>query len=104
MIFPNGVKVKADLAKRLEIIPSKESSDRKFVNESFDLFFSDKYIEKQIRNGCAKEQLLTQFRDSNRYETMKGEVFFSSIQKSNFYHRSYALNDPMIMIILYFYP
>lgn len=72
-IFPNGVKLKVDLAKRLEIIPGEESSDRRYINETFDMFFSEKYIKKQMRNGCAKEKLLTQFRETDRYETMRGE-------------------------------
>lgn len=70
------------MAKRLEIIPSEESSDRKFINETFDMFFSEKYIKKQIRNGCTKEQLLPQFRQTERYDTMRGKVFFKRKHKS----------------------
>lgn len=60
----------------LEIIPSEESSDRRYINESFDIFFSEKYIKQQIQIGCATDQLLTQFRGTGQYELMKGECVF----------------------------
>lgn len=66
------MKVSAQLANQLEIISSEESSDRKFINETFSMFFSDKYIQKKIREGFNREKLLAQFRASDRYATMKG--------------------------------
>lgn len=65
--------MKAHLVKQLEIIPNEESSDRKFINESFGIFFSEKYMKQQIQKSSSPEQLLTQFRGSDRYETMKSE-------------------------------
>lgn len=78
-IYPNGVKVLVKAMKQLETIPSTGSGDRLYVNTSFTVFFSDKYIKKRIKK-CKKleisklrEEVLKILRESDRHQTMKGK-------------------------------
>lgn len=89
MIFPNNVEVSVHLMNQLEIISNEEASDRKFINESFGIFFSDKYLHGKIREGTNRENLLTECRKVDRHATMKGLCFlFNSITNASFsYHQ-----------------
>lgn len=71
MIFPNGVKVMAKHLKHLDTISSSQVFDRSFINYSFMIFFSEKYILKQRKKGLARKEILNKFRESNRYDTMR---------------------------------
>lgn len=68
------------MIKQIETIPGTSNSDRLYVNTGFMLFFDDKYINKKIKK-CKKadveptklrEAVLKIVRESNRYQTMKG--------------------------------
>lgn len=72
LIFPNGVKASAKLMRKLETISGREESDRNYVNELILIIFTEKYIKKQVANGLTWYNVLQKFRESNRYETMKG--------------------------------
>lgn len=76
------------MANQVEIIPTGEDFDRKFVNKTFGMFFSDKYIHKKIREGFVREKLLEEFRVSGRYATMKGDStqidYFSQLNSTSF--------------------
>lgn len=71
MVYPNGVKVASKLLKHLQMIPSAHTFDKAFINASFTVFFTDKYIKKQKKNGLDRVAALKKFRDSSRYETMR---------------------------------
>lgn len=61
------------MARQLEMVPQKEASDRNYINTQFFMFFSEKYVRKQVKRGLSRKEVLSKLRDSNRYETMKGE-------------------------------
>lgn len=71
MIYPNGVKVVAKLLKYLETMSSAPTFDKPFINASYTIFFTDKYLKKQKKNGLDRKATLQKFRDSQRYETMR---------------------------------
>lgn len=71
MIYPNGVKVVAKHLKHLKFISSSQLFDRSFINSSFLIFFTEKYILKQKKKGLTRKEVLNKFRESSRYETMK---------------------------------
>lgn len=58
--------------RKLETISGREESDRNYVNELILIIFTEKYIKKQVANGLTWYNVLQKFRESNRYETMKG--------------------------------
>lgn len=77
------------LSKELDTISSDPNYDRTYINTQFFLLFPQKYIKKQAKKGLTREQVLTKFRDSNRYETMKGSFYspkfsFQLIIRNNF--------------------
>lgn len=71
MVYPNGVKVVSKLLKYLEKISSAPTFDKPFINASFTIFFTEKYLKKQQKNGLDRSATLQKFRDSPRYETMR---------------------------------
>lgn len=72
-MYPNGTKISVKLTKQLQVIASTPSFDRPFINALFLMVFTDKYIRKQLKKGLNREDILTKFRDSDRYETMKSK-------------------------------
>lgn len=72
MIYPNGAKVPVKSLRILEMISGDSNIDREYINSQFVAFFPEKYIKKQIKKGRVREEVLSKFRESNRYETMKG--------------------------------
>lgn len=54
------------------MISGDSNIDREYINSQFVAFFPEKYIKKQIKKGRVREEVLSKFRESNRYETMKG--------------------------------
>lgn len=67
------MKVSAYMARHIETVSGDEASDREYINQHFFIVFPEKYIRKQVKKGLRREEILSKFRDSNRYETMKGE-------------------------------
>lgn len=74
MIYPNGVTVSAKSMKKLEKISDDPDSDRAFINTHFFVIFPEKYLEKQLEKGCSREKVLSKFRDSKRYDILKGKI------------------------------
>lgn len=60
-----------DLIKRLDSISGDASFDRLYVNSHYAIMFPEKYIKKQVKKGSGRKEILTKFRDSNRYEIME---------------------------------
>lgn len=79
MIYPNGAKISTKLSKKLETIPGDSSSDRTYMNTQFFVVFSEKYLKKQVKKGLSRKDALSKFRDSNRYEIMKGWLKYKKI-------------------------
>lgn len=71
MIYSNGVKVYTKHLKHLDNMSSAPIFDRSFINSSFLIFFSDRYILKQKKKGMARKAVLIKFRESNRYNIMR---------------------------------
>lgn len=71
MIYPNGAKIPAQKIELLNAIPSDASNDRHFINSAFFVFFSEKRICKQTKNGLGCGEVLEKFRNSNKYELMR---------------------------------
>lgn len=71
MVYPNGVKVASKCLKYLETMSSTPTFDKPFINASFMVFFTDKYLKKQKKKGLDRQATLQKFRDSQRYETMR---------------------------------
>lgn len=72
LVYANGVSVSVKLTKQFETISSDPGSDRSYVNAQFFVFFSEKKIFRRIKKGLSREQVLDEFRQSDRYEIMKG--------------------------------
>lgn len=81
-MYSNGVKIDVKSAKILDTIPRTPSFDRTFVNTSFSMFFTEKYLNKKIKK-CHKNEVddsklrvevLKILRDSERHQTMRGKT------------------------------
>lgn len=72
LMYPNGAKISASASKKLETISGDPNCDRTYVNTQFFVVFSEKYLKKQVKKGLSRKEMLSKFRDSNRYEVMKG--------------------------------
>lgn len=90
------MKISVKAMQCVETIPGCASSDRLYVNSSFRLFFSDKYINKKIKkcskNGTGvstlREGVLKMIRESDRHQTLKGKfqnIFCFRYNHSNFF-------------------
>lgn len=71
VVYPNGVKVASKPLKHLKTILSAPTFDKPFINASFVIFFTEKYIKQQKKHGLDRKATLQKFRDSSRYETMR---------------------------------
>lgn len=71
MIYPNGVNVPAKQMDILDNIPSDSKNDRLFINTAFFIFFTERKIRKQIKNGIVRDAVLEKFRSSSKYGLMK---------------------------------
>lgn len=71
MVYPNGTKIPVQKIELLDAIPSDESNDRLFINSAFFVFFTEKKICKQVKNGLGSAQVLEKFRSSTKYELMR---------------------------------
>lgn len=71
LIFPNGVKISAKMYHLLNAIPTDPSNDRNFINSAFFVFFKEKKVHKQIKNGCDRKEILEYLRDSSKFEIMR---------------------------------
>lgn len=66
--------IDVDLAKQLNSIPSSPSFDRTYINSAFSIMFPEKRLRRQVKKGIARQDILKKFRDSERYQLMKGNV------------------------------
>lgn len=71
------MKICSKLARQLEVVNAEPSSDRLYINTAFFVLFPEKYIKKQVKKGLSREEALKIFRDSARYDTMKGMNYIS---------------------------
>lgn len=71
LVYPNGFKVPAKKMDLLNEIPSDPGNDRLFINTAFFIFFSEKRLRKQVKNGLNRLDVLKKFRDSSKYELMR---------------------------------
>lgn len=72
LVYTNGVSVSAKLTKRLEKISNDPENDRAYVNEHFFIIFPKKFILERFEKGSNREDVLSEFRDSDRYQIMEG--------------------------------
>lgn len=70
-MYPNGVKVALKLLKYLKTMSSAPTFDKTFINTSFTVFFTEKYLKKQKKKGLDRKTILQKCRDSSRHETMR---------------------------------
>lgn len=57
----------------LDMIPDGTANDREFINKAFSVVFSDNYIEKLMKKGADRQNVLVQLREKKRYATIKGK-------------------------------
>ena len=76
MVYANGVSVSARLTRQLESISSNPDSDRSYVNAHFFIMFPEQMLLERAKIGLNREQVLLELRESDRYEVMKGILFF----------------------------
>lgn len=76
MIYANGVCVPAKLIQQLEAISSDPESDRAYVNNIFHIIFPETFIMERMEKGLSRENVLSEFRDSDRYEILKSIFHF----------------------------
>lgn len=74
LVYSNGVRVSSKLIKQLELerISSEPESDRSFINAQFFIFFPEKLIMERTQKGLDRETILSEFRESDQYNIMKG--------------------------------
>lgn len=72
MIYANGVSVPTKLTKQLKTISSDLESDRTYVNAYFHIVFLEDLLLERIEKGLSRENVLAEFRESERYKIMKG--------------------------------
>lgn len=72
IIYANGASAPAELIKQLETISGHPESDRDYINSISFMFFSEKYLRKQVKKGLSREEVLAKLRDSKRYDIIKG--------------------------------
>lgn len=72
LVYTNGVSVSAKLMKQVETISSDPVMDRTYINAQFFIFFPEKIILERIEMGLSREDVLLEFRESDRYAIMKG--------------------------------
>lgn len=83
LIFPNGVKISAKKFKLLEAIPVDPPNDRLFVNSAFFVFFNEQKIKKKIKKGFTRDEVLKDFRESNKFEIMRSIYEYRVLTDSN---------------------
>lgn len=71
LVYPNGLKITAKKMDLLDTIPSDPGNDRLFINTAFFIFFSEKRLRRQVKNGLDRNAVLEKFRDSSKYELMR---------------------------------
>lgn len=69
--YPNGTKISVKKIELLDAIPGDASNDRLFINSAYFIFFTEKRIRKQAKNGLTCAQTLNKLRNSIKYELMR---------------------------------
>lgn len=72
LVYANGLSVSAKLTKQLETITTDPESDRAFINAHFFVVFPEEFILERMESGLSREKVLSEFRESDRYDIMKG--------------------------------
>lgn len=72
LVYANEISVSAKLTKQLELISSDPEFDRTYINAHFFIVFPEQFILERMEKGLSRENVLSEFRESDRYQLMKG--------------------------------
>lgn len=78
LVYANGISISAKLTKQLEMISSDPESDRTYINAHFVIVFPEHFILERMEKGLSRENVLSEFRESDRYQLLKGTFIIVS--------------------------
>lgn len=73
-MYPNGVKIPAEMMSDIGRVSGDADADRKYINDLFKVLFPENYFKKQIKKGLTCDGILSKIRESSKHETMKGNT------------------------------
>lgn len=68
--FANGVCISKAKIAELNDVPMGPTYDRQYINKSFTVFFSERYMKKLIAAGLSRSNMLDKLRSSKRYSIL----------------------------------